>query len=38
MCKPMVGKIVETRLRWFVHVKRGTIDDVARRVDQIEER
>jgi len=28
--------MVETRLRWFVHVERRPVDCVVRRVDQME--
>jgi len=31
---PIVEKMVETRLRWFVHVERRPVDYVVRRVDQ----
>jgi len=33
---PIVEKMVETRLRWFGHVERRSIDSVVRRVDQME--
>jgi hypothetical protein len=33
---PIVGKLVETRLRWFGHVERRPMDSVVRRVDQME--
>ena len=33
---PIVEKMVETRLRWFVHVERRPVDCVVRRVDQME--
>jgi hypothetical protein len=34
---PIVGKMVETRLRWFRHVERRTVDFVVRRVDQMQD-
>jgi len=34
---PMVEKLVENRLRWFGHVERRPVDDVVRRVYQMEE-
>jgi len=30
---PIVEKMVETRLRWFGHVERRSVDAVVRRVD-----
>ena len=33
---PIVGKMVETRLRWFRLVERKLVDSVVRRVDQME--
>ena len=35
---PIVEKMVENRLRWFVHVERRPVDSVVRRVDQMERR
>jgi hypothetical protein len=34
---PIVEKLVENKLRWFVHVERRPVDAVVRRVDQMEE-
>jgi len=33
----IVEKMVETGLRWFVHVERRLVDFVVRRVDQMED-
>ncbi|QHO56154.1 TIR-NBS-LRR type disease resistance protein [Arachis hypogaea] len=34
---PIVKKMVESRLRWFVHVKRRSTEHPVRRVDEMED-
>jgi hypothetical protein len=34
----IVEKMIETRLKWFMHVDRSHVDVVVRRVDQMEGR
>ena len=34
---PIVENLVENRFRWFEHVERRPVDDIVRRVYQMEE-
>jgi hypothetical protein len=34
---PIVEKLVENKLKWFVHVERKLVEVVVRKVDQMKE-